>query len=160
MLVSSSPGSPGTLEMLVIPVQQSFREGNSVLCGGGIAGWRGVGVCCQVSSGSGLDLCSCSAWRAGIGIRWMGFALNTSYFSEALLSACPGKAKLRFVLLSWSEGRCLRSGCRAENPTLHQNIVQRGEGHKIFYLFLLISYMSHFPHVPFINVLSGLSMNN
>lgn len=28
-------GSPGTSEMVVIKVQQGFREGNSVLCGGG-----------------------------------------------------------------------------------------------------------------------------
>lgn len=94
-------------------------------------------------------------------VRW---SLHWTHpFSEALLLARPVTAKLHFLSRSWSEGPCLGSGFRAQNHTSPPSTgasCKEGKAARFFYLFILISYVSHFPHAPFINVLSRFSMNN
>lgn len=88
-------------------------------------------------------------------VRWR--LHQTHPFSEALLLVRPGTAELHFLLLSWAEGPCLGSGARAENLPLLLVVGMRYKEGKVEGFFALFTLHSRqlFPHVLFINVLSG-----
>lgn len=128
----------------------ALQEGWLLYRGEEMKAWKDKGVCrenwwqswwwhpdCQACSRPGLDLQSCSAWEACIGICQMEFALDILFLR---LYYWHVLSQQNFVSSCWAGQKGLVSGPHSEQirltATTPQNLVPGEYGCKIFCLHL------------------------